>query len=272
MLPLLAIALFAIPPRSCCPSMNAFAADPAFVASHLAPLPFKFQGREGKMLDFPDSAGGMASAYYVPPKGGVRTAILMVHEWWGLNDYIKREAVRLHNKLGYGVLAVDLYGGQVAATPDEAGKLMAGVDPAKCKAIVGGAVQSLTDGVFGTKFNRVGTIGWCFGGGYSLQAAIAGGDRVQACVMYYGMPDDDPAQLARLKAPVLLVEALEDKWISPEVVAKFKASMHEAHRSLAVRTYEADHAFANPSNPKYMKGDAEDAMAATLRFFRSHLG
>ena len=167
----------------------------------------------------------------------------MVHEWWGLNDYIKREAVRLHDRTGYGVLAVDLYGGRVAASPAEAGQLMGAVDPAKSTAIVTGAVQSLTGGVFGTRFNRLGTIGWCFGGGWSLQTAIAGGDQVKACVMYYGMPDDDQDHLAKLHAPVLLVEALQDKWISPEVVAKFKIAMHEAHHSLAVRPYEADHGF-----------------------------
>jgi carboxymethylenebutenolidase len=89
--------------------------------------------------------------------------------------------------------------------------------------------------------------------------------------MYYGMPDDDPAHLARLKAPVLLIEALQDKWISPEVVGKFKVAMRDAHRSLTVRTYEADHAFANPSNPHYKRNDADDAMAATLRFLKRHL-
>jgi carboxymethylenebutenolidase len=251
--------------------MKSFLSDPSFIAAHLTPLPFKFQSSEGHSVDFPEANGGTAHGYFVGPRAGVRTAIVMVHEWWGLNDYIKKTAVDLHDKTGYGVLAVDLYGGQVASDPQEAGKLMGSVDSTAATAVVKGAVDDLADGHFHTRFSHIGAIGWCFGGGWSLQAAIQGGPKVQACVMYYGMPDDDQSHLAMLHAPVLLVEALEDKWISPEVVAKFKASMAEAHRSLTVRTYEADHAFANPSNPKYHRADAADAMAATLRFFKKYL-
>lgn len=251
--------------------MASFLKDPAFIASHLAPLPFKFQSSEGRRVEFPDATGGTAQGYYVAPATGVRTAIVMVHEWWGLNDYIKKTAVDLHNQTGYAVLAVDLYGGHVATDPQEAGQLMGSVVGTAATSVVKGAVDDLANGRLGPRFDHIGTIGWCFGGGWSLQAAIQGGSKVQACVMYYGMPDDKPEDLARLRAPVLLVEALQDKWISPEVVAKFKSAMAAAHRSLTVRTYDADHAFANPSNPKYQRGDAEDAMAATLRFFRAHL-
>src|SRR5579862_5199128 len=96
-------------------------------------------------------------------------------------------------------------------------------------------VRALTHGVFGTRFTKLGTIGWCFGGGWSLQTAIQGGSAVKACVMYYGMPDDDPDHLEQLQAPVLLVEALQDKWISPEVVGKFKVAMNHERRALTVR-------------------------------------
>ncbi len=254
-------------PASCCPNMNAFAANPAFLAAHQAPLPFKFRSRQGRSVEFPGGAG-----YFVGARPGVKTAIVMVHEWWGLNDYVKRQAIQLHEKTGYAVLAVDLYGGQVAKTPQEAGKLMGSVDATKATTEVEGAVKALTSGRLGARFTKLGAIGWCFGGGWSLQTAIQGGPVVKACVMYYGMPDDDPAHLAKLHAPVLLVEALKDKWISPEVVAKFKIAMANAHRSLTVRTYNDDHAFANPSSPHYAAADANDAMAATLRFFKTHLG
>lgn len=273
MLPVLAFAVLAAPAtQSCCsPSMSAFLSDPAFIAAHLTPLPFKFQSEEGRPVEFTDATGNKTGGYYVAPRHGVHTAIVMVHEWWGLNDYIKKEAVDVHDQTGYGILAVDLYGGQVASTPDEAGKLMGAVNAASATSIVKGAVDELANGYFKTRFTKIGTIGWCFGGGWSLRAAIQGGSKVQACVMFYGMPDDDPADLAKLHAPVLLVEALQDKWISPEVVAKFKTAMRNAHRPLTVRTYEADHGFANPSNPKYQKADTQDAMSASLRFFKAHL-
>jgi carboxymethylenebutenolidase len=252
--------------------MGAFLNDPSFVNAHLAPLPFKFQGHGGKRVTIHTQSGIESKCYYVPPAAGVTTAVVMVHEWWGLNDYIKREAFRLHDATGYGVFAMDLYGGQVATTPQEAGKLMGAVKEADAKVVITNVLYMLETGQLGPTFTKIGTIGWCFGGGWSLQTAIAGGDKVKACVMFYGMPDDKPEDLQRLQAPVLMVEAMKDKWISPTVVGEFRKSMRENHRSLTVRTYNEDHAFANPSNPHYSKADADDAMDATLRFFKDHLG
>jgi len=248
------------------------ASDPSFIAAHLAPLPLNFTPRAGQDVKFKTSDGREANGFYVTPKTSHSPAIVMVHEWWGLNDYVKREAERLHDELGCGVLAVDLYDGKVASSPDQAGQLMQAAKPARSTAIVEGAVKALSTGALGQKFTRCGTIGWCFGGGWSLQSAIAGGPFVKACVMYYGMPETDLARLKMLKAPVLLVWAEQDKWINKQVVDKFKEDMSAVHRSLTVLPYDAGHGFANPSNPVYNKQDGDDAMKHSLEFFEKNLG
>ena len=246
--------------------MSAFVADPAFVAKHPAPPALAWRPAAGKDVTFPAKDGTAGKGFYVP---GTKGAVVMVHEWWGLNDYIKREAERLHAKTGYAVLAVDLYDGRVATSPKEAGELMNGMNAARGKAIASGAVAALTNGTLGARYARLGTIGWCFGGGWSLQTAEIGGTRVKAAVAYYGMPPED---VAPLRAPVLFVWAKQDGWINAKVVDGFKAKMRAAKKPLTVLAYDADHAFANPSNPKYQKGDADDAMRKAVAFLKRGLG
>jgi carboxymethylenebutenolidase len=258
-------------PQSCC-DMNAFVADPAFVAKHPSPRPFQFKATVGKNVTFRDADGKAAKGFFVPAKKGTKAAVIMVHEWWGLNDYIRKEAESLRNQTGYAVLAVDLYEGKVATQPQDAGKLMAAVNQARGRAIVSGAVTDLKRGDLGFKAAKIGTIGYCFGGGWSHQTAIEGGKNVEACVIYYGMPDMDPARLAKLRAPVLMIYGTQDKWISPDVAKRFQSAMAAAKKPLTVKGYDADHAFANPSNPKFNKKAREDANRETIAFYRRHLG
>lgn len=259
-------------PASCCDPMSPFAADPAFVAAHKAPLPLRFAPSTGKEVTFDATDAKPAGGFYVAPKKPGAPAIVVIHEWWGLNDYVRREAETLNDRTGYGVLAIDLYDGKVAKTPEEAGKLMQGVQPNRASAIVSGAIKTLKAGKLGDKFAKLGTLGWCFGGGWSHQTAIEGGDSVKACVMYYGMPDTKPEDLARLKAPVLMVWATKDKWINEKVVTDFKSAMAKAKKPLTVLAYPDDHGFANPSNPNHDKANADKAMAQTLAFFKKNLG
>ena len=259
-------------PASCCDGMKDFLSDPAFIRTHLPPRPINFIAQSGKNVTFPDANGRPAHAFYVPPRKGAKAAVVMVHEWWGLNDHIRKEAERLHNDTGYAVLAVDLFDGKVATTPEDAGKLMAGVNVPNATAIVRGAVVDLKNGKFGFKAPKIGTIGYCFGGGWSLNTAIEGGKNVNACVMYYGMPDNRPARIAMLKAPVLFIYGTQDKWITPAVAETFHQAMEKAGKSDTVRPYNADHAFANPSNPKYDKVSGEKARHETLAFYKKHLG
>ena len=127
--------------------------------------------------------------YWNAPKEGQGQVVLMIHEWWGLNDNIRETADALGKETGYGVLAVDLYEGKVAKNADEAAKAMAAVNATKASATVNAAIRAIKNGVDGTKpASKFGTIGYCFGGGWSHKAAIMGGKDVQACVIYYGMP------------------------------------------------------------------------------------
>ncbi len=256
---------------SCCTGMAQFANDPAFLAMHLPPESLAFAPRAGHMVHWKDANGKQASGFYVAPKKGNRAAVVLVHEYWGLNDYIKREAETLNDKAGYGVIALDLYEGRVATDPKIAGQYMQSVDTKRATAIVKSVVTNLKKGAFGVKASKIGTLGFCFGGGWSFNTAVQGGSNVNACVMYYGMPDDGAEAMAKLKAPVLFIHAKKDQWINDQVVENFAKAMTKANHSLEVLHYDAYHAFANPSNPHYDKKDGDDAMEHTMAFFKAHL-
>jgi len=246
--------------------MASFANDPAFLASHAAPEPLVWEPAAGKNVVFPSKDGTSAKGFYVP---GTKAAIVMCHEYWGLNDYIKREAESLHEKTGYAVLAVDLYDGKVATDSKTAGEYMQQADPKRDTAIVAGAIGVLKTGGLGAKYSKLGTIGWCFGGGWSLNTAAAGGASVKAAVAYYGMP---PQDVTAIKAPVLFIYGTQDGWINKDVAEGFRARMAAQKKSIIVVPYDAPHAFANPSNPKYNKAASEDAWARTIAFYKKALG
>jgi carboxymethylenebutenolidase len=193
-------------------------------------------------------------------------AIVLIHEWWGLNDQIKSVAAELAAQ-GYVALAVDLYGGQVASTPDDARAFMQGVDGAV-------ASDTLTSWIGWLKQHKavngkIGTVGWCFGGGWALSASIAG--PVDATVVYYGRVNHPATELAALKGPVLGHFATRDGWITKEMVGGFEAAMAQGGKSAEVHWYEADHAFANPTQARYDAEDAKLAWERTLAFFKANL-
>ena len=269
---LLATALLATPPTPSCCDFAKFGSDPAFLAAHVPPAPVDFQITEGKPVSFPDSGGKSAAGFFVGPKPGVKSAVVLVHEFWGLNDYIRREAERLHDETGYAVLAVDLYEGKVTTDPKVASQLMQNVDSARATAIVRGAVKALKGGTFGFKARRIGSVGYCFGGHWSEEVAIQGGKDVNACVMYYGLPDNSPEALNALKAPVLLIYGKKDTWINSHVADEFAAAMKGAGKTYDVVGYDDYHAFANPSNPHYDQASAADAHKRELAWFKKRLG
>jgi len=251
--------------------MSQFSNDKDFHAAHtLAPAENK--PIEGKDIQI-KVGEGTAKAYWVPPQPGHTEAVLMVHEWWGLNANIRQTADTVNKKAGYGVLAIDLYGGKVATNGDDAQKYMDGVDKVKGASTINAALKALKNGVEGgPPATKIGTIGFCFGGGWSHKAAIMGGDNVQACVIFYGMPSMAPAELERLKAPVLFVSGKQDKWITPEVVSDFKRAMESAGKPMEAVEYDADHAFANPSSKSYKSKEAQEAWDKTFDFFKKNLG
>lgn len=257
--------------QSCCEANSSFVAmaeDPEFVESHELPAKTVEHAEHGDVagvwVDF-ETDGEEARGYAVVTNDDNRW-ILVFHEWWGLNENIQREAEDWANSLGVNVLAVDLYDGKVGATREEASALMQSADAERIQTIISGAFDYVGDDAM------VGTIGWCFGGGWSLQAAISGGEQVVACVMYYGMPEKDIERLSELNAPVLGIFAAKDRWINAEVVEEFEENMEEAGEELTVEVYDADHAFANPSNPGvYDEEAAQDARQKVFSFFTSKL-
>jgi carboxymethylenebutenolidase len=243
-----------------------FSGEKDFISLHEAPLPFKLTDGNGKMVTFGTTDGKTGSAYEVKPDNAGNKYLLVFHEWWGLNDYIKQEAENLQKELGdVTVLALDLYDGNVATSQDEAVKYVQQVKSDRVFNIINGAIEYAgKDAVFGT-------LGWCFGGGWSLQAAITLGDKCRACVMYYGMPEQDLTRLSLLKAPVLGNFAEKDTKITPEVVSKFEQNLKDLNIPADFKEYDAVHAFANPSNPKHDPEATKNAMERTLKFLKEKL-
>jgi len=118
---------------------------------------------------------------------------------------------------------------------------------------------------------KIGTIGWCFGGAVSIQAALSLGKQNAACVIFYGMPETDVEKLKTLNADVLGIFATKDRYITTEVVNKFADAMKAAGKTLTLKNYEADHGFANPSNPIYDQAADLDAWKNTVDFFKARL-
>ncbi len=194
-------------------------------------------------------------------------AVLLIHEWWGLNDQIKVVAAELA-KEGYVALAVDLYDEKVATQPDDARAFMQAVDPGQATNTLQSWVAWLRD--HDAVAGKIGTVGWCFGGGWSLNASIAA--PVEATVVYYGRVERSAEDLKALTSPVLGHYATADQWINQEMVSKFEAEMAKAGKSNQSHWYEADHAFANPTSARYDEADAKLAWERTLAFFKEHLG
>lgn len=221
---------------------------------------------QGQMIELP----GGSRAYLSLPEGASAPmpAVVVIHEWWGLNEHIQHWTDRLADE-GYAALAVDLYGGQVASTPDEAMALMKAVDQDAALQIVKEG-HAYLQGAEAVQASKTGSIGWCFGGGWSLQLAQSAPD-LDAAVIYYGRLTDDPDKLKGVQAPILGHFASNDQGIPREAVQGFHDALKELGKPVTVHMYDADHAFANPSGGRYDAEDAEKAWAETRRFLAHHL-
>ena len=195
-------------------------------------------------------------------------AVVVVHEWWGLNDHIRHWTDRLAAD-GYAALAVDLYDGAVATDRETALSLMQGVDETRAREILAAAHRFLAEDER-VQAPKRGVVGWCFGGGWSLQQALHHPD-LDAAVVYYGRLETDPAALAPIAAPMMGVFGNQDAGIPPAAVDAFAAAMEEAGKELELHRYDANHAFANPSSGRYNPEAAEDAWSHTQAFLAKHL-
>lgn len=216
--------------------------------------------------------GNEISGYVARPQdaGDELPGIIVIHEWWGLNDNIRMMTRRLAGQ-GYTALAVDLYNGKVAASSDSAGAYarQVGNSPGDAEENLRQAYDYLTGELGAT---QVGTIGWCFGGGWSLQTALAMPQQIDATVIYYGRLVTDPGQLETLDMPILGFFGAEDDGIPPSSAREFESVLDSLGKQASIHIYEgADHAFANPSGNSYNEQAATDAWQKTVDFFEAHL-
>ena len=202
-----------------------------------------------------------------PAVEGQYPAIVMIHEWWGLNDNIKHMAEKLASH-GYVVLAVDLYEGQVGTTADEARQLRTSFEQPQLTENMNSAVSYLEEH---HSPSSLGSIGWCFGGGQSLNLALNNED-MDATVIYYGQLVTDTEELSKITWPVLGIFAELDNGIPPETVNEFEMSLNEVGIENNIMIYSGvNHAFANPSGDRYAPDESKDAWQKTLEFFKNNL-
>ncbi len=241
------------------------ASTPAFAGMHPSPMVVNPENLLGKMMSFDAADGKQANAYFIAAKKKSNKYLIVIQEWWGLNENIKMEADKYYTDLGdVNVIAVDMYDGKVAATPDSAMKLVRGADMGRMTAIMQGAIKYA-----GSKAS-IYSVGWCFGGMWSLQTAILAGPQAKGSVMYYGRPETNMEKLKSIQCDIIGFFGNLDQSPSPTMVNDFEKNMKEAGKNLAVNRYQAGHGFANPSNPSYNAAAKEDAYAKAIAFLKAH--
>jgi carboxymethylenebutenolidase len=210
--------------------------------------------------------GREISASFALPEVIPSATLLLVHEWYGLNDYIKSMAAAFAGE-GYATLAVDLYDGVVGTDAATAGFAMRNVKPDEARE----TMVTWADWLRGHDLStgKVGMCGWCFGGGWALDASLA--TPVDATVIYYGNVAKSAEELAALKGPVLGHFGSKDTYINSEMVEGFQSALREAGKVATLHTYSADHAFANPTTARYDDEDAALAWTRTLEFLKKNL-
>jgi carboxymethylenebutenolidase len=211
---------------------------------------------------------GESNGYLVKPVSlGEFPGIVMIHEWWGLNDNIKEMAQKLASH-GYVVLAVDLYDGQVATTSEEARGLIMSFDQNSGIENMNSAAMYLQENY---NSELLGSVGWCFGGGQSLNLAL-NNQEMDATVIYYGSLVTDSEKLSSINWPVLGIFAELDQGITVDAVQSFESSLNELEIPNNIHIYPGvDHAFANPSGERYAPTESQDAWQKTLKFLNENL-
>jgi carboxymethylenebutenolidase len=224
-------------------------------------------------VSYPSGSETVHGLLYQPLKSASAThpGIIVIHEWWGLNDWVKEQASDLA-KQGYVALAVDLYRGQVATDPETAHEISRGAPQDRILRDLK-AAEAYLSSQKNVDRNRIGAIGWCMGGGYALNFAVAD-PNLKAVVANYGPPPTDPASLAQIHAAILGNYGGLDKGITPASVEAFAADMKKIGKPIDLKIYpDAGHAFENPNNKTgYRAEDTADAKSRYLHFFARQLG
>jgi len=224
---------------------------------------------DGKPVSYKSGDETVSGILYTPQGKGPFPALVVIHEWWGLNDWIKEQASKLADQ-GYVALAIDLYRGKVATTSDEAHQIMRGVpsDRANRDLLAASAyLRSLTN----VNPTLVGDIGWCMGGGYALDLAIAD-PKLKVAVINYGHLATDDASLKKINAAILGIFGGQDKGITPADVNQFESQMKALGKTVEIHSFpNAGHAFQNPNDQRYRADDAAEAWKLTVAFLAKYL-
>ena len=212
--------------------------------------------------------GGERAYLSIPQEGKSSGAVLVIHEWWGLNEHIRRWTDRLADE-GYAALAIDLYKGEVAIRAQDARRLMKRVRTEEAQLILHAGLTFLRQDSR-VRATKVATIGWCFGGGWSLRAALLDA-RLDGVVMYYGRPITEASTLKQINAKLLGIFGQRDSSISSAMVDDFRGALDEAGVTATIKVFDAEHAFANPSSARYNAPKAAQAWLETRVFLRQVL-
>jgi carboxymethylenebutenolidase len=224
----------------------------------------------GKTVSYKSGDETVHGVLFTPKGKGPFPALVVIHEWWGLVPWVKEQAAKLSDQ-GYVTLAVDLYRGKATDSPEVAHELMRGLPEDRANRDLLAAVQYLKS-LKNVNPAKIGSIGWCMGGGYSLDLAIAD-PTLAADVINYGHLATDPARLQQIHAPILGLFGAQDKGIPPADVHKFEQDLKGIGKTVDVHIYaDAGHAFENPNNKAgYRPADAADAWNRTLEFLANNL-
>ncbi|MCS6873127.1 MAG: dienelactone hydrolase family protein [Pyrinomonadaceae bacterium] len=213
-----------------------------------------------------DTANGKTTAYVALPDVETDKALILIHEWWGLNDHIKDVANRYAEE-GFIVIAPDLFRGKVTADPTEASKLMHGLAIEDGLDTIKNAIQSAK-----AKYNvkSFGITGFCMGGTFALRAACELEDLRASAPFYGDIPEEEV--LKKLKIPTMFISGKRDQWITPEKVSVMEQIASKHNLPLESIKYDADHAFFNNTRPEvYDEASARDAWEKVLKFFKERL-
>ncbi|MGH9676963.1 MAG: dienelactone hydrolase family protein, partial [Candidatus Acidiferrum sp.] len=244
----------------------------SLVALFLCAFALASQAAPGKTETVSYKSGNETVSGYLamPEGGGKHPAVVVIHEWWGLNGWVKEQTQKFAAE-GYVALAVDLYRGKVATTPEEAHELMRGVPDDRGMRDLEAAFAYLNARP-DVKSDKIASVGWCMGGGWSIKFAV-NEPKLAACIVNYGPLPSEAANIAKIKAPVLGNFGADDRGIPADSVRAFETAMKSAGKSADMKVYDgAGHAFENPNNKQgYRAEAAADAWTRMAAFFKKTL-
>lgn len=244
-------------------TLQASAEDADFKKAHATPVASNYEPK-GSMQKIPVPGGADARVYALNAKQPIGKFILVFHEWWGLNEHIQKMCDQFYNSVegNATVYGMDLYDGKVAKNQEEAAALMSAAKEERIHAIINAVLGHAGHPA------QISTIGWCFGGGWSLKASILAGDQGKGCIVFYGDPVRTAAEIAPLKAELLGIWANQDSWITPVIVDRFEKLLKATGKKYTFKRFTADHAFANPSSPRYEQELAQAALDTAAVYMR----